>query len=406
MRSKPVLLIVLLLLDGAGRIGVSGETPASKSQMVHRDGSRILDGSGTPVKLRGVNLGGWLLWEPWMWGGHLLASESKLASRLTSIAGDLEMANFRRQIYEDFITEADIRRIAGLGFNVVRVPMNHSIFDKSDGPGQSAWQILGQLLSWAERYHVYVVLDLHSAPGGQSRMFTSDPEPGNLLWGSAESQSRTVALWRAIAQHYRDSRIVAGYDLLNEPNPQSGEQLLEMDRRIIAAIREVDPSHMVIVEGSKFATNFSMFSQPLSANQAYSFHMYTWKNDDRTERLNEYRRLSRDQNVPMWCGEFGENTYDMIESTLRLFENPENAVDGWTFWSWKKVPTPKPYLVGIQVSPTWKRIVERTSSPLMLARPWRVNTLKAMREFAQAVRLEHNVEDQRMMSILTSPLKR
>jgi endoglucanase len=399
---KHLLVTAIALLGVLPRFALSAETPAHENRMVHRDGSRIVDGDGHPLKLRGVNLGGWLLWEPWMWGGHLLASESKLSSRLESVVSPEEMAKFRREVYDNFITEADIQRISTLGFNVVRVPMNHTIFE-SGGPG---FQILDRLLSWADRYHVFVVLDLHSAPGGQAKIFTADSDGGKLLWDSPENQSRTLALWKSIAEHYKDRRIVAGYDILNEPAPESGSQLADMDRKIVAAIREVDPAHMVIVEGSKYASDFSMFPELLSANQAYSFHMYTRKQDDRSEKLAEYSRISKTQNVPMWCGEFGENNYEMIDSTVALFANPENDVDGWAFWTWKRGPAPNPTLMTIDLPPQWKHVVERDSSPLALGKPRGNETLEAMQQFVQAIRLDHNRPDAKMISILTSRLKR
>jgi hypothetical protein len=401
MAGKHLLVAAIALFSVVPPLAWTAETPTHENRMVHRDGNQIVDGDGHPLKLRGVNLGGWLLWEPWMWGGHLLASESKLSSRLESVVGAQEMAKFRQEVYDNFITEADIQRISTLGFNVVRVPMNHTIFENG-GPG---FQILDRLLSWADRYHVYVVLDLHSAPGGQAKIFTADSE-GGKLWDSPESQSQTVELWKSIAARYKDRRSVAGYDLLNEPAPENDSQLADMDRKIVAGIREVDPAHMVIVEGAKYASDFSMFNEPLSPNQAYSFHMYTRKQDDRSEKLAEYSRISKTQNVPMWCGEFGENTYEMIDSTLALFRNPENDVDGWAFWTWKRAPAPHPTLMTIDLPAQWKHVVERDSSPLALGKPKANETREAIEEFIQAIRLDRDQPDQKMISVLTSHLKR
>ena len=399
-KLKNLAIAAITLLSLSPVVATGAETEPHDNRMVHRDGDRIVDGNGRPLELRGVNLGGWLLWEPWMWGGHLLASESKLSSRLESVVGPAEMGKFRQQVYDNFITEADIQRISSLGFNVVRVPMNHSIFEN----GAPGWQVLDRLLTWAERYNVYVILDLHSAPGGQAKIFTADSESG-ALWDSPENQSQTVALWKAIAARYKDRRMIAGYDLLNEPAPQSGSQLADLDRKIIGAIREVDPSHMVILEGAKYASDFSMFPEPLTANQAYSFHMYTKKQDDRSEKLAGYRQISKTQNVPLWCGEFGENTYEMVDSTVALFHNPDNDVRGWAFWTWKRGTTPNPTLMTIDLPAQWKHVVERDSSPLALGKPMRQETLEAMQEFIQAIRLDHTRPDEKMISTLTSRLK-
>ena len=109
-----------------------------------------------------------------------------------------------------------------------------------------------------------------------------EPEP---VWTSEEDQNKLVGLWKAIALRYRGHKIIAGYDLINEPLPPSGKDLVRVYQPIIRAIREADRDHLIILEGSKFSTDFSMFDKPLDSNQVYGFHMYTWFGDDRRRRL-------------------------------------------------------------------------------------------------------------------------
>ena len=134
------------------------------------------------------------------------------------------------------------------------------------------WVYLDRLLEWCTRHDVYVVLDLHSAPGGQSDIFVADPDE-KKLWQSEENEERTVALWRAIAARYKDEKIVAGYDLLNEPGFPNPAELIELYLRIITAIREVDPYHMVIIEGNNLTTDFSYVSPTLviKSNVQFSY---------------------------------------------------------------------------------------------------------------------------------------
>ncbi len=79
-----------------------------------------------------------------------------------------------------------------------------------------------------------------------------------------------------MAIRYRDRDMVAGYDLLNEPDPPTG---VAMYTRIATAIREVDTQHMIIVEGANYARDFSMFTAPIDANRVYSFHLYPFTSD-------------------------------------------------------------------------------------------------------------------------------
>ena len=371
---------------------------------IHADGIELRDGQGNPIKLRGVNLGGWLQWEGWIWGGGFTA-ESVILSRLQGLVGPQEAARFEAEIYRGFVAEQDIARIAELGFNVVRVPINHRLLEDDDAPfvyKESGWEVLDRLLAWCESNGVYVVITLHSAPGGQSRLFTADPQQRNLLWQSNENQERTVALWQAIAERYRHRTIVAGYDLLNEPDPTSGEELIAFYQRIIDVVRAVDPEHLILLEGSNFAQDFSMFSAPLTYNQAYSFHMYSWFGDDRAEKLAAYSALARQHNVPLWNGEFGENTIEIIESTVALYEDPVYAIQGWAFWTWKKVPNRFPALISIPVIDAWSAVIEWIELPLWPnEEPSAESAIQGINDFLANMTLDQNEENAEMIQILT-----
>ena len=125
-------------------------------------------------------------------------SQSAIEARLAEAAGTEATCRFRQGVRDRFVTEQDVAAIAAEGFNVVRVPLNHRDFACPSAPG---WAVVDRLLHWCEAHHVYVVLELHSAPGGQTRFFISDPE-AVLLWDSDEAKDRTVAVWRAIAARY------------------------------------------------------------------------------------------------------------------------------------------------------------------------------------------------------------
>jgi aryl-phospho-beta-D-glucosidase BglC (GH1 family) len=382
-------------------MAVANDQPATS--YVHRQGLVVLDESGRPLKLRGVDLGGWLLWEGWIWGGDLSLfhfwgqSQSSIEERLAEAAGVEEACRFRQDVRDRFITEADIAAIAEEGFNVVRVPLNHRDFACHGAPG---WAVVDRLLGWCEAHHVYAVLELHSAPGGQTKFFISDPEE-TLLWDSDEAKERTVAVWRAIAKRYAGRAIVAGYDLLGEPMPPRGEDLVSLYRRIAAGIRGVDPHHMLIVEGTDYARDFSMLTAPLDDNQIYSFHMYTWFGDDRRDRIAGYANVAAAQGVPMWCGEFGENTLPMIESTLDLFQAQVPALAGWSYWTWKRTAKSNwATLHGIVLPESWQRLiawaVDNDGS-----RPTPEEARRAMAEFIDATAFQRLTSEPALVEALS-----
>jgi endoglucanase len=397
-------LISTLLLSLIVSLSVGHAQGGTANPMIHRQGMQLVDGSGQPLHLKGVNLGGWLLWEDWIWGGGFNA-EKTVMERLSSLVGATAAVTFQQDIHEHFITEDDIRAIAQLGFNVIRVPLNHTVLEDDHQPyvyKESGWKLLDRLLGWAEKHRISVVLELHAAPGGQSLGFPFDPD-FILLWYSEENLRRTVAWWQAVAHRYKDWPIVAGYDLLGEPWPPNGSALVNLYARIIAAIREVDPHHLIILEGADFARDFSMFTAPLDENMAYSFHLYTWSSwwDPNAEfaKLAQYDTLARTQNVPLWNGEMGENTVPMVAATVDLFR-ADPLVSGWCYWTWKKVPNWFPALVSIQASPNWKKLIEWIGWQIPWAKPTKEEALAGMAEFIQAIRFKNTVVNQEMVEAL------
>ncbi len=344
---KNIILFALIFLYQSGSCAApensnsqSTASAPSDNPMIHASGTKFVDGTGKPIKLRGVILEGWLHWNGPLWGTGL-NSETDIAKRLEEVVGKKEVELFRNKIYENFITEDDIAAIAKTGFNVVRIPFNHTILEDDAKPfvyKDSGWRLLDRVLDWCEKNKVYAVLDMHSVPGGQSGMFVNDP--GNKkIWESEEHMKRTVALWKEIAKRYRDREIVAGYDLMNEPGAPNGKALIDAYRRIIKAVREVDKNHMVILEGGEIAaTDFSMFKEKLDANQVLSFHSYNFLSDDiGKSQLADLTKLSNKLDVPLWNGEFGAHKDTWLKEIITVFEQPESNINGWIFWPWKNV---------------------------------------------------------------------
>ncbi len=278
------------------------------------------------------------MWNGTLWGAGL-TSETKITDRIEGLVGEEEAARFRKAVYDSFISERDIEMIADLGLNVVRVPFNHTVLEKDGAIDSSApgWAYLDRLLDWCEKHEVYVVLDLHSVPGGQSGVFVADPDLKHV-WKSEADLQRTVDLWKAIATRYHARSIVAGYDLINEPEPPKGPDLIDLYRRIIRAIRAVDPHHLVFLTGTALSTDFSLYEGPIDDNQAYTFHTYDFFTHNINEsQVAELARLAEEHDVPLWNGEFGAHTDRWTAAQIALFEDPGNHVNGWIYWPWKRV---------------------------------------------------------------------
>jgi hypothetical protein len=323
-------------------------------------GRHIENGAGRRFLLRGVGLGGWLLPEGYMWCMPDGADRPRRIERLVSeLVGPEEAARFWEACWDSYITEADVKRIADEGFNSVRLPINARYLTGSDHSGallESRVTRIDRFIEWCRQHRLYVILDLHGAPGGQTGTNIDDSafdRPDLFL--DAENQERTVEIWRTLAERYRDEWIVAGYDLLNEPLPnwfsQYNDRVLPLYRRITEAIRRVDQRHMIILEGVHWATDWSVFTERIDHNVMLQFHKY-WNNPDR-ESLEPYLSVRDAWKVPIFMGEGGENNCDWYTGAFRLFEDLDIS---WNFWTWKKLDTTNSP-ASIQKPEGWEEIV-------------------------------------------------
>lgn len=309
---------------------------------VHADGIRLVDGAGRALQWRGIGLGNWLLPEGYMW---LLpdgaSSPRQIEALVRALVGDARAEEFWHGFREAFITEDDIARMAAEGFDHVRLAINSRVIVDADGAAvPDGLALIDRLIEWCRAYGLWVVLDLHGAPGGQTGSNIDDSLNGRPeLFESAQHRERTIELWTMLARRYRDEPVVAGYDLLNEPIPNDyqhryGPALAELYRDLTAAIRAVDPHHLIIYEGSHWATNWDIFDEVWDANSMLQFHKY-WSPPDRPS-IQGYLDTRAKLGLPIYMGEGGENSLDWLQTAFQLFEDHEI---GWNFWPWKKIET-------------------------------------------------------------------
>ncbi len=151
--------------------------------------------------LRGTNIGNWLEPEGYMFhfdGGP--QSPSEIEALTTELIGPQKSEAFWKQWRETYITQADIDRIHAMGFNSVRVPIHYKFFDTDDAEG---FRLLDRLVQWARKDGIYIIIDLHCAPGGQTGTNIDDSGGYPWLYSSPEAQKHTIELWQArIAAHY------------------------------------------------------------------------------------------------------------------------------------------------------------------------------------------------------------
>jgi hypothetical protein len=315
------------------------------------EGNRIVDENGDTVILRGCNIGGWLLIEPWIPSldrqpGYKkeFETEKEIWDLLGKRFGEEKKQELIRTYRTHFFTERDVQRIAELGMNSIRVPIWWRAVTQPEYGGDITW--LDNLIEWCRNAGVYVIIDLQGAPGGQAEESANVGEPahGGALWRDQKNKDLTVEWWSFIAERYRDEPVVAMYDLLNEGTATPRyDDLVDLYDRLYREIRKVDPNHILVMEDVWGFHRLPRASDMGWSNVVYSFHVYAREMDNALEgamrELAAFNRTALYHGLPIYVGEF--NTIQMKKGGADGFLLWRDVFEyygwSWNFWTWRKI---------------------------------------------------------------------
>lgn len=330
----PLLICFLIVIFS------TSSNPQSK-KFFSVKGKEIIDLNGNPILLKGINLGNWLVPEGYMFQFSKINSPQFIYFFFNTLVGPEEANKFWEEFRNNYITRKDIRLIKSLGFNSVRIPFNYRLFI-TDYPFYElkgiGYALLDSVINWCRQENLYVILDMHCAPGGQTGDNIDDSFGYPFLFDSPLAQEHTAKIWKRLAEIYKDEEIIIGYDLLNEPiahyfDTERLKPLLEpLYKKITSAIREVDTNHIIILGGAIWDSDFSIFNKPFDNKLIYTFHKY-WT-EPTQDVIQSYIDFRDRYNVPIWLGESGENTNEWINEFRTVLE--KNNI-GWCFWPFKKL---------------------------------------------------------------------
>jgi aryl-phospho-beta-D-glucosidase BglC (GH1 family) len=331
MRNKSILILLMIIM--ASQVFADG--------FLKTNGKKIVNSSGQEVYLRGINLGNWFLQEGYMMQTSSFANaERQLRAKISALVGTDNMNEFYKAWYDNYITKKDIDQIAAWGFNSIRLPLHYNKLTPENQPGvylEEGFAYIDSCLSWCEQNKIYLILDLHAAPGSQNGEGISDEYDGNAkLWTVESNKTRTIELWGKLAQRYKDKEWIGGYDLLNETKyqfPSGNGPLWDLLKNITTEVRKYDTKHMVFIEGNWYANDYTDLPATLwDNNLVISFHKY-W-NETSASTISSFVSLSNKYNVPLWLGESGENSNGWFTETIQLMETYNI---GYAFWPYKKI---------------------------------------------------------------------
>ncbi|MGN6506312.1 MAG: glycoside hydrolase family 5 protein [Tepidisphaeraceae bacterium] len=244
-----------------------------------RDG-RIVEADGRAVTLRGVNLGNWLLIEPGGLGGILgdFPDQAGLFHILRDRFGEAERRRLIDVYRDHYITERDFDNVAKFGFNFVRIGFDHELLEDEANPWvlrADAFKYLDYAVREAKARGLYVLFDLHGAPGRQVSGKQSGDSSRADFWTVPDNRERALWLWAKVAEHFRGEPTVFAYESLNEPFSGNEAQNLDFAKRFYDRIRPIDAQKILILPGLYSGVGFYGDPRTLGwENVMFDLHFY------------------------------------------------------------------------------------------------------------------------------------
>lgn len=333
---------------------------------------------GQELFLRGLGVGSWLNMEHFMIG--LPTPDSMIQSAFEEVYGEDSARSFFEDFRMSFLTEQDFELLRETGVNFIRVPFNHRLLlsEETGEYRESGFDTLRRLFDLCEQYEIFVMLDLHTSPGGQNPDWHSDNRSGiPQFWEFSLFRTQMAKLWGEIARRFSGYRYLLGYDLLNEPSMANWQALNDFFGEAISEIRKYDPHHAIVLEGDHFAMDFSGLRHFDDDNLILSFHYYptVWdaglldKSMDRVRRsevfekgLLELVEIRETYGLPVICGEAGYDLHpedmdfcmELLGDTIAIFEKHRVS---WAIWTYKDAAFMG--MVYPKADSPWMRLVDR-----------------------------------------------
>ena len=348
-----------LLACLAALIAGPATAPAAPEPLRVR-GADLIDPSGQRVLLRGCNLGNWFLFEAWMMD-LVRPGEPRyhvgFVRTLEQRFGPQRAAELLDVFRENWLRPRDFELMREFGFNTVRVPFHYALLEDSTSPGEvraDGFRWLDHAVKLASDAGLYVILDMHGAPGAQSLDHVTGETGRNEFW-LPENRLRGAKLWEAIARRYRDHPAVVAYDLLNEPygnlNMEHDDaKLVGAMEELVAAVRRADPDKLIYLAGA--LRGIEVYGPPAARgwrNIGFTEHFYPGFYGDETSlttqalflnaKVPQRAALLRSWDAPYLVGEFNPVVKDNGGPAMLRRYFDAFAAQGWaaTMWSYKLI---------------------------------------------------------------------
>ena len=275
------------------------------------------------------------------------------------------MNGWWKRFLENYICDEDFEYLNSIAANTVRLPLTYKLFNDTfylcDNDSEAGFRFIDYVVRMCREVGLYLILDMHVAPGGQSGAAHIDDSDGYPhLFESQENMDEYCRIWKMIAERYAEEPIILGYELLNEPIDSKYNALYPYLQptyeKVTAAIRDVDSNHIIILGGANFCDDFSMLTDyAFDSKIMLTAHRY------HSVDVSKFSDISAQTNLPMYMGEFG-HWGGGTDLTAQVVSNIKSRGMGYTYWPFKKMNDWES-LLGFAVPEYWESIKEFVLSP-------------------------------------------
>jgi len=175
-----------------------------------------------------------------------------------------------------YFTEKEVKELAALGFDHIRLPVDEKQLFNLDGTKKiETFKLVHQVMKWCKAANMRVIFDCHDLYASRELK----AKPGQLsLWESEKAQLDFIQLWKNFSvelKQYPNEWLA--YEILNEPVAPDAEQWNSLSNRVISELRKLEPQRVIFLGSNKFnsVTTFPLLKIPKNdPNIVLTFHFY------------------------------------------------------------------------------------------------------------------------------------
>lgn len=239
-------------------------------------------------------------------------------------------------------TKESYEELKQLGFNAVRFYINYQLFEDDSNPynyKNAGFDWLNKNIEWAKENNIFLIVNMHIPQGGFQSLGN-----GLALFTEEENQNRLIALWKKIADYYKDCSTIIGWGLVNEPivpyiqnNAKTSlEQWNNLANKISKAIRTVDKNHVLFVERAIGVISNSPEKKYYSFNEKDAYPII--EDYNLVYELHSYDPIRYTHQQASWIPEYSEKivypdeSKVMIEQTKYIKESTKQFKEFSSEW--------------------------------------------------------------------------